>query len=71
MVGFAAAALVRRKARGALEPEHISAPVHQSPREEGMGPWGSRRDGEMLCSPTSSRRGKGAAGREGITEVPG
>lgn len=67
MVGFAAAASVRRKVRGALQPEHISVRVHQSPGEEGLGQWGGRRDAEVLCSPVSSRRGNGTGGRE----VPG
>jgi len=71
MVGFAAAAPVRRKARDGLEPEHISAPVHHSPGEEAMGQWGGRRDAEVLCSPANCRRGNGAAARAGIREVTG
>lgn len=71
MVGFAAAASLMIKEKGALEPEHISAPVHQSSGEEEMGQWGGRRDAEVLCYLTSFRRGNRAARREGIGEVPG
>lgn len=70
MEGVAAAASVGRKAT-ALEPEHISVPVHQSPDEEGTGQRGGRRDTEVLCYLPSFRQGNKAARREGIREETG
>lgn len=58
MEGVAAAASVGRKARGALEPEHISVPVHQSHGEEGMGRQEGRRGALLPDQLRERKRGR-------------